>query len=66
MVHTFNPITQEPEAGGSLWIRGQPDLQSELQNRLQNNTEKLCLEKQTKQKKYKVVHNFFLIFKLKI
>ena len=27
VVHTFNPSTQEAEAGGSLWVRGQPGLQ---------------------------------------
>ena len=27
MAHTFNPSTQEAEAGGSLWVRGQPGLQ---------------------------------------
>lgn len=24
VVHTFNPITQETEAGRSLWVLGQP------------------------------------------
>ena len=29
-MHAFNPSTQEAEAGGYLWVWGQPDLQSEL------------------------------------
>jgi hypothetical protein len=28
----FNPDTLEAEAGGSLWVLGQPDLQSEFQD----------------------------------
>jgi hypothetical protein len=28
-MHSFNPSTQEAEAGWSLWVRGQPGLQSE-------------------------------------
>jgi hypothetical protein len=31
VAHTFNPSTQEAEAGGSLWVWGQPDLYSEFQ-----------------------------------
>ena len=31
VAHTFNPSTQKAEAGGSLWIQGQPGLQSEIQ-----------------------------------
>ena len=30
-MHTFNPSTLEAEAGGSLWVWGQPSLQSEFQ-----------------------------------
>jgi hypothetical protein len=30
MVHTFNPSTWETEAGVSLWVWGQPGLQSEF------------------------------------
>ena len=40
VVHTFNPSTQEAEACGSLWIRGQPGLQeivSEQAPKLQSN-----------------------------
>jgi hypothetical protein len=32
MAHAFNPRTQEAETGGSLWVRGQPGLQSEFQD----------------------------------
>jgi hypothetical protein len=31
MTHTFSPRTWEAEAGGTLWVWGQPGLQSELQ-----------------------------------
>ena len=31
MAHTFNPSTLEAEAGGSLWVQGQPGLHSEFQ-----------------------------------
>lgn len=37
--HTFNLSAQDAEAGRSLWVQGQFDLQSEFQD-----TEKLCLE----------------------
>ena len=40
VAHTFDPNTWEAEAGGFLWIRGQPGLQSEVQNN-QDYTEKL-------------------------
>ena len=33
VVPTFNLSTQESEAGGSLWVQGQPVLQTKLQNR---------------------------------
>jgi hypothetical protein len=32
MTHTFDPRTLETETGGSLWIQGQPDLQSAFQD----------------------------------
>jgi hypothetical protein len=49
VVHAFNPSTWEPEAA-DFWVRGQPGLQSEFQDR-QGYTEKPCLKKQkTKQK----------------
>jgi hypothetical protein len=54
VAHTFNPSTQEAEAGGFL-VRGQPGLQSEFQDS-QGYTEKPCLEKKktkTKNKKTK-------------
>jgi len=42
---------REAEAGGSLWVQVQPDLQSEFQDS-QNYTEKPCLEKQTPTKRF--------------
>ena len=43
MAPTFNPSTQEAEAGGFLWVPGEPGLQIQLQdnqgytwNRLEN------------------------------
>ena len=50
MGHDFNPSTQEPEKDGSLWVWGQPGLQSDLQNS-QGYTEKPCFKKQNKTKK---------------
>jgi hypothetical protein len=47
VAHAFNPSTWEAEAGG---FRGQPGLQSELQDS-QGYTEKPCLEKPKKKKK---------------
>ena len=32
--HNFNPSTWKAEAGGSLWIQGQPDLHSKFQDRV--------------------------------
>ena len=32
MTHTFNPSAREAEAGGSLWIEGQPGLHSEFRD----------------------------------
>ena len=32
VAHIFNPSTQEAEAGGSLWVRGQPGLYNEFQD----------------------------------
>ena len=49
MEHAFNPSTQEAEAGRSLWVPGQPGLQSELQDS-QGYTEKPYLEKPKKEK----------------
>ena len=45
VVHTFNLSTWEAEAGGSLWIQGQPGLQSEFQDS-QGCTEKPYLKRQ--------------------
>ena len=47
MVYTFNPSTWEAEAGRSLWVQGQPGLQSEFQYSW-GHTENLSLEKQNK------------------
>jgi hypothetical protein len=33
VAHTFKARTQEAKAGGSLWVWGQPGLQSEFQDR---------------------------------
>ena len=52
MVHIFNPSTWEAETGGSLWVWGQPGLQSEFQDS-QDYTEKPCLEKKQKEKRKK-------------
>ena len=30
VVHVFNPSTWDAEAGGSLWVQGQTDLQTSL------------------------------------
>jgi hypothetical protein len=43
VAHTFNPSTQEAEAGGSPWVGGQPGLQREFQNSL--GTQRNCLKK---------------------
>jgi hypothetical protein len=40
----FNPSTQEAEAGGFLWVWGQPRLQNKFQDS-QGYIEKLCFEK---------------------
>ena len=53
----FNPSTREAEAGGSLWVRGQPGLQIECQDRLQSYTENPCLEKPRKKWKKNVKRN---------
>jgi hypothetical protein len=47
VAHTFNASTWEAEAGGSLWVGGQPGLQSEFQDS-QGYTEKPCLEEEKK------------------
>lgn len=46
MAHTLNPNTKEAEAGRSLWVRGQLDLQIEFQEGQANYTKKSYLEKQ--------------------
>ena len=55
MAHTFNPGTQETEAGGPLWVRGQTSLHCEFQDN-QRHTVRLSqkqLKKKTKQNKTK-------------
>jgi hypothetical protein len=49
--HIFNPSTRG-QRQADFWVRGQPDLQSELQDS-QGYTEKPCLKKQNKTKKQK-------------
>ena len=49
VVWDFNPNTWNTEAGGSLWVQGQPGLQSEFQDSQDCYTEKPCL-KRTKNK----------------
>ena len=46
VVKSFNPSTQEAEAGGSLWVQGQPGLQSEFQDSQGCYIEKPCLKKE--------------------
>jgi hypothetical protein len=43
VTYPFNPSTQEAEAGRSLWVWGQPGLQSEFQDS-QGSTEKPFLK----------------------
>jgi hypothetical protein len=56
VAHAFNPSTRGGGGGGGwqrqvdFWVRGQPGLQSEFQDR-QDYTEKPCLEKTKKEKK---------------
>jgi hypothetical protein len=53
-MHTFDPSTQEAEKGRSLWVWGQPGLQSELQDS-QDYTEKPCLKTTVTTKKVMVL-----------
>ena len=55
LVHAFNPSTQEAGAGGSLWVWGQPGLQSEFQDN-HGYTDKPCFEKQNKNTKHTDTH----------
>ena len=43
VTHSLHPSTREAEAGGSLWVQGQPGLQSEFQDSQSFYTEKPCL-----------------------
>ena len=49
MAHTFSPSTWEEEADRSLWVQGQPDLQSSSST-ASSTTERPCLEKQKNKK----------------
>jgi hypothetical protein len=53
MAHIFNPNTQKGEVGGSLWVQGQPELQSKLSVNQGCYKEKLCFKK-TKNKTKKL------------
>jgi hypothetical protein len=55
VAHAFNPSTREAWQA-DFWVRGQPGLQSELQDS-QGYTEKPCLEKPKKKKKKKKKKN---------
>ena len=50
--HTFNPSTQDVEAGGSLWVRGQHSLHSKFQDS-QSYVVRPCLAKQKTKNKNK-------------
>ena len=54
MVHAFNPSTREAKADGSLWVQGQPGLQSKFQDN-QGYKEKICLEKQQPQLVWEII-----------
>lgn len=43
--HAFNPSTNEAETGRSLWVGGQPGLQSKSEDGFQSYTEKTRLKK---------------------
>ena len=51
MAHTLDPSTWETEAGGSLWVWGQPGLQSKFQDRQSCYTENSVSKKQNKTNK---------------
>ena len=52
VLSAFNPRTQEAEAGGSLWVQGQPGLQSSLEDNQWCYTERFCLEKPKKKVRF--------------
>ena len=51
VAHTFNPSTQEAEAGEYPWIWGQPDWQNEFQDSQDYYTENPYLKKQNNNNK---------------
>ena len=55
MAHAFNPSTREAEAGGSLGVRGQPNIKELVPGQAPKATEKPCLGKpKTKTKTKKI------------
>jgi hypothetical protein len=48
VAHTFNPRTWEAEAGGYLWVWGQPGLYSKFQDSQSYITKRSCLKDQKK------------------
>jgi len=44
VVHAFNPSAQEAEVGASMWVQGQPGLQTEFRDS-QGYIEKPCFKK---------------------
>ena len=51
MAHAFNPSTREAEAGGSLGVRGQPNIKELVPGQAPKATEKPCLGKPKKKKR---------------
>ena len=50
MAHAFNPSTREAEAGGSLGVRGQPNIKELVPGQAPKAKDKPCLVKQKKKK----------------
>ena len=72
MAHAFHPSTQEAEAGGSRWVRGQPGLQVLVTGQAAKLQRNPVLKNKTKQKKWVtflrvtgvefVVHQWYSLF----
>ena len=60
--HSFNPNTQETEAGKSLWVQGQPGLQELVPVQAQKLHKETCLEKSHTQKRDKGMPSDLLTF----
>ena len=58
LAHTFSPSTQETEADGFLWVRGQPDLHSGFHNS-KDYIDYTPPKKDTEKKKKKNIQLFF-------